>query len=548
MITLCTPTRGRPSRFVQMVNSAFSTAANNDNVQIAAWLDEEDVDYPVLPGVVYGKGPRPLTQDGFLQMSGLWNRAWEIGSGDIAMMCADDVVFETPGWDEMVQKAFDSVPDRIVMVSTRNGQDDRPILPFVSREWIDVAGFAPEDWPGWFSDEWIWSMAAELGRVIFLPDVMIRHNQFGYDATYTDAMSARENAGGFQGLRKRFNSIPEVEHRDLLVKGLRDALTDQRHITPTPTPTWLNDSLQWNAEAREHAKLIREHTRVVVHCYAGDKELVRQHLSMYKHHDAKLLVLSPENAPVRFRGIECRQAGEAGYFGQPSLDRQRKHLEILLEYPEQFFLLNDADSLCLDPVIPRYLYEEASRGVVFSNEVVEWRPHASPYPKIAMQPPYFLSRDAIRVMLGVADRDAVRAHPVTPFIDWYMLALTEEAHLIHKNFPDGASFPAWRRNHLPDTVQLGHNPKHKNDPKGVIRGDEMMRDRVSKGAIFLHSIKHQEVLEVLLKDHEDYKRRGAPQAGVITMEEYIADHQHAGNTVIQEYGPAGMTEGETIRI
>jgi len=173
---------------------------------------------------------------------------------------------------------------------------------------------------------------------------------------------------------------------------------------------------------------MNDNTLVVVHCYAGDAQRVLNFMPCYLHHECPVIIMSPEDSKVEFTGIICRHAGRRAYIGQESLDRQRLHLQMALEYPYDYFLLNDSDSFCVSPEIPKYLYEE-SGGVVWSGEVTEPRPHESPYPKIAMQPPYFLNRESLKRMLAVADKPQVRAHSVTPFIDWYMLALTCEAGL-----------------------------------------------------------------------------------------------------------------------
>lgn len=524
-----------------MLDSVRMTASGA--VEVIAYQDDDDPPYD-LPGVVQVRGPRPMNDDR-VQMSGLWTKAWERATGDIAMLAGDDIIFETSGWDARINAAFDSVPDRIAMVYTANGQDDRPVLPFVSREWIDAVGFTPPDFQGWFSDEWIWSMAAEIGRVIYLPDVMIRHNQFGVDQTYIDAQRAREYAGGLRGMRVQFYDVPMVRRRDELVKKLRGRMKNTMMLMPAPAPQWARDSLILAEQAREHDRLMREETLVVVHCYAGDRDVVKNAMPLFKHHGAQLLILSPEDAPVKIRGEECRSVGRAAYYGQVSLDRQRAHLQTLLEYPHRYFLLNDADSVCLSPTIPRYLYEQAAQGIVFSNEVNDWREHPSPYPKIAMQPPYFLTRESIERMLAVADR--ITAHPITPYIDWYMVALVCEAGIEHHNFPNGASFPAWRRDDLPETQQLGHHFVHRNDPNGYIRGDLGMKARVREGAVLIHSVKHREVLDELVAAHADYVRRGSPPVVTLRDNAVSLSIEDLAEQV-RERGDGGMAVGDSVRI
>lgn len=537
MITLAVPTRDRPDRFQLMVDSVNQTTEGT--VEVIAWRDVDDHSrYPRVGNVTYHVGDRPAPQE----MASLWNKAWAQGSGDIVMLAADDIRFETTGWDRRVAEAFDRFPDRLGMVYANNLSDPRPVLPFVSRAWTDAIGFVPNDLPGWFADEHIWSIASELGRVIFLEDVVIEHHQFGSDQTYADAMLARAEVGGLEGMRRRFYSIPEVERRDVLVGKLRTKMEKCDVLAPVPRPQWQQSSLELAAGTRYHRDRMRQDTLVVVHCYKGDRALVQRHMPLYQHHGSRVLVLSPEDSPVKLRGVECQQAGKAAYYGQDSLDRQRAHLRILAERPETYFLLNDADSFCLSPEIPRYLFEQADK--VWSNEVEEWRPHSSPYPKIGMHPPYFLRRDTIQRMLRVADRPEVQAHPITPYIDWFMVALTCEANLEHDSYPDGFSFPAWRYDWIPDTQTLGHDYKHKYVENGRMHGDDIVEKQVARGAVMIHSVKHKQVYERLLKAHEKFVHSGAPLMpnGQITMEDYV----EANPTQVRE--SYGFVEGDTVRI
>lgn len=210
---------------------------------------------------------------------------------------------------------------------------------------------------------------------------------------------------------------------------------------------------------------------VAVCAYTGDQHQVITGLDLYLHHKCPVVVFSPEDAPadVRYPGIEREFVGRRAYIGQDSLDRQRMHFERLLARPYNFFLLHDSDSFCLSPEIPDHLFYY-SQKTVWSNEVVEPRPHASPYPKIAMQPPYFLSRPVLEKLVSVADK--VKAHEITPYIDWAMLAWTYEAGLQHKPFT--------ALEHTPRTEE----PCRETDPW------EILRYRIKfMGTKFVHPIK-----------------------------------------------------------
>lgn len=165
--------------------------------------------------------------------------------------------------------------------------------------------------------------------------------------------------------------------------------------------------------------------------HKGDADRIRMLLPYHVNHECPIVILSPEDAPIKFMGAHiCRHAGRRGYIGQESIDRQKKHLRMLLEYSFEWFLLNDSDSVCILPEIPRYLYE--ARRCFFSNEAVDPRPHKTGLPKLALQPPYFLDREALQAIVGMSDR--VDMDSRTPYIDNYMLRLVCAAGVEHRPY------------------------------------------------------------------------------------------------------------------
>lgn len=170
-------------------------------------------------------------------------------------------------------------------------------------------------------------------------------------------------------------------------------------------------------------------TRVVVFCYEGDRHQVENLLPYYRHHGCPVTIMSPVDSKVRIPGFECIHAGRRAYIGDTSIARHREHLRLLLVYPEKHFLLCDPDSFCLSPEFPARLYRDANE-TVWSNECVEPRPHETPYDKIAMQPPYFLTKDTIKRLLAAH----VPTHPITQYIDWWWVAHCWRAGIVHRPF------------------------------------------------------------------------------------------------------------------
>lgn len=196
-------------------------------------------------------------------------------------------------------------------------------------------------------------------------------------------------------------------------------------------------------------------TLIAVSAYAGDLNQVQNNMSFYTHHGCPVVILSPVDAPIRGltnKGVECREAGLKGWIGKHTLERQILFLRILLEYPKNFYLFNDADSLCLSPDIPRYLYQHGD--VLWSNEVPDTNTGPSLLPKIALQPPYFLTRAVVEGLIKAASNPATSytcpapttspegtVMPIpTDCIDHYMLQLVHATRYEHRSFHDGASF------------------------------------------------------------------------------------------------------------
>lgn len=191
-------------------------------------------------------------------------------------------------------------------------------------------------------------------------------------------------------------------------------------------------------------------TLVVVSGYSGDAQQVVDFLPWYLHHECPVLVLSPGDSPIpHIPGTERAEVGLRGYTGPHTLERQRLSMLNLLGRPFTHFLWHDADSICLSPQIPGYLYQN---GGLWSNEVVDTNKAPSKLPKVALQPPYFMDRVALQGLAnggikpamsffaGPDLTDADRIPVPTGCIDHWMLQVAHSGGVEHRSFFDGASF------------------------------------------------------------------------------------------------------------
>lgn len=236
-------------------------------------------------------------------------------------------------------------------------------------------------------------------------------------------------------------------------------------------------------------------TLIAVSAYAGDLGQVETNLPAYLHHGCPVVVLSPEDASIQrvsCAKVVCRSIGLKGWIGPQTLERQRYFLQTLLsEFGNLWFLFHDADSICLTPRIPAYLYER--QDVFWSNEVLDTNPGPSALPKLAFQPPYFFSRFVLEQLLEGAKHPADSYTCPTPHgplpvptecIDHYMLQLVYGARIKHRNFINGASFRTDTLEEIALMVDLVQNHGH----------------------VMIHQVKHHAVYHRLVEAHAKCRR------------------------------------------
>lgn len=199
MISLLVPTRGRPENMRRLVNSARDTA--DYPVPVVFYIDEDDTasaqeaDDLCCDSVV---GPR-------IVLSQMWNECYRLSTTDINMHCGDDIVFQTPSWDRIVEEMFDQFPDKIALVYGDDGFQGEQLAThsFQHRNWTDTLGyFVPPYFSSDYNDTWLTDVATMIGRKIYLPQVVTEHmhpaaNKGTWDSTHQERLARheRDNVG-----------------------------------------------------------------------------------------------------------------------------------------------------------------------------------------------------------------------------------------------------------------------------------------------------------------------------------------------------------------
>lgn len=177
-IAILCPTRARPGLFRRMVDSAFATAHDKNNIKFYVALRKEEMESyeQYLQRNVYYVVAMP---DG-LPTVFKWNTLAEYAQLDkdnkLFMLAGDDMIFSTPLWDKALLELYDAKPHIYSLLDSRS-EDGTP-HPIATREYIETMGyFLPPCFLHWFVDTWTVGIAKENNCFTHLKDYMLVHEK-----------------------------------------------------------------------------------------------------------------------------------------------------------------------------------------------------------------------------------------------------------------------------------------------------------------------------------------------------------------------------------
>lgn len=194
--SLLVPTRARPHNVARLLDSIATTADNPSAIEVVLYVDDDDrqshhLTHDTLKTESIVGDRRP--------MSKMFSACYQRCSGAIIMLCGDDVVFRTAGWDQQVAARFERFPDRIALIYGNDLLKGESLCthPFLSREACEQLGRpCPPEYPGEYIDTHIFDVFHKLrcagrDRIVYLDDVVIEHMHYSVgkapvDDTYTN--------------------------------------------------------------------------------------------------------------------------------------------------------------------------------------------------------------------------------------------------------------------------------------------------------------------------------------------------------------------------
>lgn len=183
MIAILCPTRGRPEQCKRMIESAKSTSSVH--IEIALALDNMD-QYENCLELMDGRITlfRHVLPEN-LPTAHKWNILCDnliknrVRPHKLFMLGADDMIFETPGWDKALIDHYNALENKIHVYALRDSRDPLGTPhPIVTREHIEALGyFMPPIFLHWFVDTWTIGISKANGAFTHLDQYLLRHDK-----------------------------------------------------------------------------------------------------------------------------------------------------------------------------------------------------------------------------------------------------------------------------------------------------------------------------------------------------------------------------------
>jgi len=206
-----------------MVAEALKICARPHLIEFIVYLNLESKEYEPLnfPNTTFLYGPK-------LSISSMTNKALAASSGEILMYAADDIVFRTNGWDDIVRNRFKNLKYNFGLVY---GDDLSPNSPhiathgFVSKDLSLLLGWLlPPFFRDQFADTYLTRIARMSGILNYVPELQIEHMHPNWEKKNLDqSYSNRSSKLNFYKNWVRYHFIFPVLMRDVyrLRKSLR---------------------------------------------------------------------------------------------------------------------------------------------------------------------------------------------------------------------------------------------------------------------------------------------------------------------------------------
>ena len=234
-IAILVPSRERMNRRLTMLLSILTTAKDINNVNIYFGVDEDDPTRDIIKKVANAipcvKIVDIKNDKKFIGLGKMWNLCVDASTEEIISMIGDDMVFKTPGWDEMLIKEFENMPEDKIQGIHCNDDCHGAKLEvnfFCHRKYAEVVGkFMREEFKINWIDQWLHQVFNSVGRLKYRGDIMIEHRHWVLGKDKKDGVADRMAVADV-------NKISDKLWYDLVQERINDVKTLSNYLKIKP--------------------------------------------------------------------------------------------------------------------------------------------------------------------------------------------------------------------------------------------------------------------------------------------------------------------------
>jgi len=232
---LICPTRGRPHRLKEFIESALTTATHPERVDIELYIDDDDQKITQYETVIsnlrknFSNSLISSTLGPSIGVPRAANLLFYQSTADIFMTSNDDQVFIDHGWDTRLDIEIEKYQDDIFCIWFNDNWESQNFctFPIISRKWVETLGyFQFPFFEHYFVDAWIWMLAKAIDRDNYIHEIIVEHRHWKTgksqkDATY-NMHRTNENVSKYARDRSVIDKFERYFHAD--VEALKNVM------------------------------------------------------------------------------------------------------------------------------------------------------------------------------------------------------------------------------------------------------------------------------------------------------------------------------------
>lgn len=235
------------NRRLTMLMSILTSVKDINNVNVYFGVDEDDPTRDRIKKIAAAipcvKIVDIKNEGKFIGLGKMWNICSDASTEEIISMIGDDMVFATPGWDEMLIEEFKkSSADKIYGVHCNDGYHGEKLAVnfFCLRKYADLMNgkFMREEFKINWIDQWLHQVFSSVGRLKYRGDIMIEHRHWVLGKDKKDNVADRMAVADV-------NKISDKLWYDLVEERIKDVKTISNYMGVKPD--WSKVDIQGGA-------------------------------------------------------------------------------------------------------------------------------------------------------------------------------------------------------------------------------------------------------------------------------------------------------------